>query len=689
VLAFLFAALAPLLLAKLLNDGINEAVVIDSPTAPSYQAWEKNIEGPGSEMGPISYDLFFFDVQNPQQILQGGKPIVVERGPYSYREYYRKFDVKFSEGGDVVSYNKQTYYVFDAENSVPGASENDTFTLINPVAVSLQYLLSTIPVNASVLLDAFLQSKLLSAKVKLDNGLEDAYSKVDAIPQKLLPQKDEILQAIAHAESEVDAIYGQISSFVSQSSPTTLLLKLLLGPQPQGVSPFFKIRPGPGYFGYLNDSILLEVQAIVDLLPVPVPWTSAVVGADVNWTSIEDRRRRRGPDTLRTGKNNKLDIAQYIYWQNQAQDWGCIAPMNSQDPRAYTEGVDFPACEIFDSSWNRSTAESKGYRLACASDEANAIRGTNGEQFGRPLLDTHHLDIFVGSIYRSLHLDRVATTDDWYGVSLDRYEIKLEDFQNATTVPSNSQYFSFGPNGLLNMTEAVNAPSFVSYPHFYLADPSLSEEIIGLSPTADGDVHMTYLDIEPNTGMLARAHKVLQNSFLLTAQHFPTTNTSFADGLLAVCANISTLIQELNIDKNMSVPVPSCSNMTAALAVLDIMAARADWDIRRQPTTGNNEVFLPSSWVREATVGTQQSAEDIKTSVYFVQDLAKGVGVWGLVTGGVLLAVALGMLIAIRMSAPPARSTAVAKERAGSLTGRNEDEDVDEEEPGLTTALLD
>lgn len=46
-------------------------------------------------------------------------------------------------------------------------------------------------------------------------------------------------------------------------------------------------------FGWLKDPVLMEVQRIIDAYQLDIPWTSAVPGATVNWTTVEDTRRRR------------------------------------------------------------------------------------------------------------------------------------------------------------------------------------------------------------------------------------------------------------------------------------------------------------------------------------------------------------------------------------------------------------
>lgn len=45
----------------------------------------------------------------------------------------------------------------------------------------------------------------------------------------------------------------------------------------------------------------------------------------------------------------------------------------------------------------------------------------------------------------------------------------------------------------------IGAPAFASFPHFYLGDPSLLENIEGLKP--DPEKHNSYIDIHPTLGM--------------------------------------------------------------------------------------------------------------------------------------------------------------------------------------------
>lgn len=74
-------------------------------------------------------------------------------GPYSFREYYNKFDIRWSDDGDTVTYNTQRYYLFDEEQSNPGLSLSDKILLPYPTVIGFEYLISQIPAPISDLVN--------------------------------------------------------------------------------------------------------------------------------------------------------------------------------------------------------------------------------------------------------------------------------------------------------------------------------------------------------------------------------------------------------------------------------------------------------------------------------------------------------------------------------------------------------
>uniref|UniRef100_A0A2P2I2A7 Lysosome membrane protein 2-like n=1 Tax=Hirondellea gigas TaxID=1518452 RepID=A0A2P2I2A7_9CRUS len=83
---------------------------------------------------PIYMQFFFFNITNPKEILEGGKPKLVEIGPYTYLEEREKFDLNWTE--TTVEYNDNTTFFFDSEMSGT-LTENDMITTLNPLLITL------------------------------------------------------------------------------------------------------------------------------------------------------------------------------------------------------------------------------------------------------------------------------------------------------------------------------------------------------------------------------------------------------------------------------------------------------------------------------------------------------------------------------------------------------------------------
>ena len=57
-------------------------------------------------------------------------------------------------------------------------------------------------------------------------------------------------------------------------------------------------------------------------------------------------------------------------------------------------------------------------------------------------------------------------------------------------------------NGLLNVSACkFEAPAFVSYPHFYLADEMLLDQLEEGSLNPSPEKHESYLSLDPNSGI--------------------------------------------------------------------------------------------------------------------------------------------------------------------------------------------
>ncbi|XP_010890889.3 platelet glycoprotein 4 [Esox lucius] len=116
------------------NNIIQETVEKESVLEPGTTAWDNFVS-----VGPPVYRQFWlFDVQNPLDVVENGsKPIVVEKGPYTYRtRYLAKADITPNTETHTVSFRLPLGAIFEPSMSV--GSEGDNVTSLN-LAVAAGY----------------------------------------------------------------------------------------------------------------------------------------------------------------------------------------------------------------------------------------------------------------------------------------------------------------------------------------------------------------------------------------------------------------------------------------------------------------------------------------------------------------------------------------------------------------------
>ena len=100
-------------LNNFIQNKIDEQLVL-KPGSQVYTAWF----APGGEDSvPIYTKFYLFDVKNYLEIHNGARPVVEQRGPYSYRAYERKDNVTWFDGNSTVAYNEKSWYIFDPTTS--------------------------------------------------------------------------------------------------------------------------------------------------------------------------------------------------------------------------------------------------------------------------------------------------------------------------------------------------------------------------------------------------------------------------------------------------------------------------------------------------------------------------------------------------------------------------------------------
>lgn len=153
-------------------------------------------------------------------------------------------------------------------------------------------------------------------------------------------------------------------------------------------------------------------------------------------------------------------------------------------------------------------------------EEPETITGTDGTKF-KPGLSKSDSPVktWVSDFLRVV--DLVYEEDvSFKGISLKRFRLDPDLLEI-------SPEYKITIRGMQDVTSIAGGPSYASKPHFFDADEAVGNVHDGLSP--DRDLHDTYIDVEPITGVAMRVHKRLQVSIRVKPNDF--VYTSITDGI--------------------------------------------------------------------------------------------------------------------------------------------------------------
>ncbi|XP_067163169.1 scavenger receptor class B member 1 [Apteryx mantelli] len=91
---------------------------------------------------PFYFSVHFFEVMNPQEVLQGAKPVVNQRGPYVYREFRYKTNITF-HNNDTVSFLEYRKLFFQPELSA--GREDDYIVVPNILLMGAAVMMENLP----------------------------------------------------------------------------------------------------------------------------------------------------------------------------------------------------------------------------------------------------------------------------------------------------------------------------------------------------------------------------------------------------------------------------------------------------------------------------------------------------------------------------------------------------------------
>jgi len=157
------------------------------------------------------------------------------------------------------------------------------------------------------------------------------------------------------------------------------------------------------------------------------------------------------------------------------------------------------------------------------SEWANEINGTDGFGISPMQQDASRLFVFIDAVCRSVYVDRSRSSPSEYVLEEDVFASADKNADNIGFCPEGI----CAPSGVLNVTSCVYmqtgtaAPVFISQPHFFQGDQSLSRAVDGMEPNET--LHRTFLSLDPMTGFIKDAAKRLQINVF--AQGLSRSNT--------------------------------------------------------------------------------------------------------------------------------------------------------------------
>ncbi|KYB28339.1 Sensory neuron membrane protein 2-like Protein [Tribolium castaneum] len=124
--------LSTLLIIQVFPDAIRDEVYKNVKLVKGTEQYDRFVELPF----PIIFKVYFFNVENVDDVQKGSKPILREKGPYVYKQYRRKTILDINEEEDTISYKQSERFEFDKEAS-GNFSEDDYVTMLNAPVISM------------------------------------------------------------------------------------------------------------------------------------------------------------------------------------------------------------------------------------------------------------------------------------------------------------------------------------------------------------------------------------------------------------------------------------------------------------------------------------------------------------------------------------------------------------------------
>jgi len=444
----------------------------------------------------------FFNVTNVEAVKAGtAKPQVVEIGPFTYREVRRKENIMTLQ--EEISFGSYIAYVFEEDLSCDTCKIDTEVTIINPVVAIVSYMLEDLKDMVYDLPPITIAGMPLTTLFDLIGTMSFAKLNEFINCKKPYAIENDLCDDMFLTGTPDNLLYQGVESGMVKS------LWFLLTDKEEGITPLIYVAltmifPEQEITPEQVEQVIDQLLALITLPPM-IDLEQGIFGLQRGINSTKSWWK------INNGKYNMDKYNQIIEYSGE-----------SKLPDSWW--IDFGSTP---------SADQSGLQGIC-----KEIRGTDG-QSAQPGIDKDYdLWLFSSDLCRSIWLTFTKEVD-LDGVKTYQFTPPADAFsfsnpdnycycpwvrKCAVAVPENDTWDvttckqSRCIDGLLFLQGCNGVPIIMSTPHYLDADPDLVEAIDGINPIRED--HVTYINIEPMTGMALEVHKKIQISVPLVISSY-------------------------------------------------------------------------------------------------------------------------------------------------------------------------
>jgi len=447
-----------------------------SPGTDAYEAWA------GQPPIDVLMKFTLLNVTNPEEVKQGAKPIVVDVGPFTYKELRHKEHVVTVN--EHISYG--SYIAYEFQQDLSYGSDTMELTIINPVLAGIPALINLLGVD----LDAPELAPLLNQDLFL--GCGTIFQCMNFAVNGLWDCGDHATVACPWTnitDSLADDVFIKVSPrdiVFDGFSPGILKFALML-------YDYGNYMLGSGQLQPILDGMGINITLPDSLPPLPAEIAEGTFALFTNASTLN------GWAKIDSGKYMLEKFNSYVEYNGMTSLPDSWWPDFGPTPSAHKSGIKGICKDIVgtDGSMYPPFMNKEDDLWLFNSDLCRSIWLSFEDEVDMKGINTYQFSV-PGKVLNMSNPDNFCYCP---GVEKCAVEVEGEDRWDMSAC-------THCKDGMLNIMGCRGAPVVMSTPHFLDGDTSLSADIEGMNP--DPVLHKTYLNIEPHIGVPIEAHKRIQ-----------------------------------------------------------------------------------------------------------------------------------------------------------------------------------